>query len=123
MPDPDVSAEEPRASEAVPPPPEGVGLIDEATGLVQTVVDYVRQETGDVVREKIVLPTQQAGATVGLAIGVALVLFLGIAYVTVGAHILLASYIGWPATLFLIGGILIVGSAGIAYFRSRKMQS
>jgi hypothetical protein len=103
-------------------PTEAAGLIDASTELVQTVVDYVRQETGDVVREKIVLPTQRAGGTVGLAIGVALVLFAGIVFVSAGALILLASWIGWPAALFAVGGVLILVSAGIAYARSRSMQ-
>lgn len=102
---------------------EGTGLIDAGAELVQTVVSYVRQETGDVVREKIVLPTQRAGGTVGLAIGVALVLFMGVMFVSAGALILLASWIGWPAALFAVGGVLILASAGIAYARSRSMQS
>jgi hypothetical protein len=103
-------------------PPEPGGFVDAVTDLIETAVTYVRQETGDVVREKVVLPTQKAGATVGLAVGVALVLFLGISYVSSGALILLAQYVGWPAALFIVGGILIVASAGIAYARSRSMQ-
>lgn len=106
-----------------PPAPEGTGLIDAGAELVQTVVSYVRQETGDVVRDKIVLPTQRAGTTVGLAVGVALVLFMGVLFVSAGALILLAQWIGWPAALFAVGGVLILASAGIAYARSRSMQS
>lgn len=123
MPEPDVSASPSPAPGATEPPIESKSLVDQTADLVQTVVTYVRQETGDLVREKVVLPTQKAGATVGLAIGVALLLFLGIGYVSVGALILLASWIGWPAALFLVGGILIVGSASVAYFRARMMQS
>lgn len=119
MPEPDVNVD---PAAAVPPPPEGGSLIDEATGLIETAVTYVRQEANDIVREKVVQPIQSAGATVGLAIGVGLVLALGVGYVSVGALILLAQWLTWPGALFLIGGILIVGSAGIAYFRSRKMQ-
>lgn len=122
MPEPEESAADTHASEPASPPPASASLIDEATGLVQTVVTYVRQETGDVVREKIVRPTQQAGATAGLAIGVGLVLALGIGYVSVGALVLLAAYITWPGALFLVGGVLIVAAAGLAYVRTRKMQ-
>lgn len=116
-------AEATRAAEAAAPSPEGGGLIDALTDLIRTAVAYIRQETGDLVREKVVLPTQKAGATVAMAIGVALVLALGIAFVSVGALILLASWIGWPAALFAIGGVLILGSAGLAYARMRSMQS
>ena len=104
-------------------PPENASLIDAGTELVQTVVTYVRQETGDLVHDKVVLPTQKAGGTVALAIGVALVLFAGLMFVSAGALIVLAGWIGWPAALFAVGGVLIVGSATIAYVRTRSMQS
>jgi hypothetical protein len=107
---------------SVPPPPEGGGLIDASADLVQAVIAYLRQEAGDLVREKIVQPTQKAGAVVALGIGVAVVLSVGILFVSAGALILLATWIGWPAALFAVGGVLILGSAGIAYFRSRSMQ-
>jgi len=104
------------------PPPEGGSLIDDAAGLVETAVAYARQETGDLVREKIVLPTQKAGATVGMAIAIALVVFLGVGFVAVGALILLAEYVGWPAALFIVGGILIAVAGVIGYIRVRSMQ-
>jgi len=114
---PDASAKRPADA-----PPASGGVVDAVTDLIETAVTYVRQETGDVVREKVVLPTQKAGATVGLAVGVGMVLALGVGYVSVGALILLAQYVGWPAALFIVGGILILASAGIAYARSRSMQ-
>jgi len=105
-----------------PNAPENGTLIDAGAELVQTVVTYVRQETGDIVHEKVVLPTQKAGGTVALAIGVALVLFAGLMFVSAGALILLASWIGWPAALFAVGGALIIGAAAIALVRTRSMQ-
>jgi hypothetical protein len=111
-----------RAGEPLPAPPEGGSLVDSGAELIQTVVTYVRQETGDVVREKIVQPTQKAGTTVALAIGVAVVLVTGVLFVSAGALILLAQWIGWPAALFAVGGVLILAAAGIAYARSRSMQ-
>lgn len=107
---------------AVEASPSGGSLVDSIADLLRTFVAYLRQETGDLVRDKVVQPTQRAGATFALAIGVALVLVLGIAFVAVGALILLAQFIGWPAALFLVGGILILGAAGLAYARSRSMQ-
>jgi hypothetical protein len=111
-------AQEPTASA----PPESPNLIEAGTELVQTVVTYVRQETEDIVKEKVVLPTQKAGGTVAMAIGVALVVFLGLIFVSAGALIVLAGWIGWPAALFLVGGVLILGAAGIAYARTRSLQ-
>lgn len=102
---------------------EQPNLIDSATELLQTAVTYVRQETEAVVREKVVLPTQKAGATVGMAIAVALVLFLGVIFISAGALILLAQYVGWPAALFIVGGILIITSITIGAIRMRSLQT
>jgi len=122
MPEPDTTGSS-APTPQTPPPPEGGSLIDAGADFVQSVVTYVRQETGDVVHDKVVLPTQKAGATVALAVGVALVLFMGVLFVSAGALIVLAEWIGWPAALFLVGGVLILVSAGIAYARTRSMQS
>lgn len=102
---------------------EQPGLIDVGTEFVKTAVTYVRQETGDLVREKVVLPTQRAGTTFGLAIGIALVLVLGVGFLSVGLLMLLASWITWPGALILIGVVLVVVSGIIAYIRARSMQS
>lgn len=103
-------------------PDEQPTLLDSATDLLQTAVTYVRQETEGVVREKVVLPTQKAGATVGMAIGVALVLFMGVFFISAGALILLAEYVGWPAALFIVGGVLVAVSAIIGTIRMRSLQ-
>jgi len=125
MPEPSVPGQpesESQAPRAEPRAEEKPNLIDSATDLLQTAVAYVRQETGDVVREKIVLPTQKAGATVGLAIAVALFLFLGVVYVCTGAQILLAQFVGWPVSLFITGGLLIIVALVVASVRMRSMQ-
>lgn len=110
----------------VPEPTEAAAdepsLIDSATELLQTAVAYVRQETGDVVREKIVLPTQKAGSTVALAIAIALMVFLGVMFLSAGALILLAQFVGWPFALFIVGGLLIVISIVTGAVRMRSMQ-
>lgn len=110
------------AEEATPTTERG-SLIDASAELVQSVVDYARQETDDLVHDKVVIPTQKAGATVALAIGIALVLFLGVLFVSAGALILLAEFIGWPAALFAVGGVLVLVAAIIALIRTRSMQT
>lgn len=120
MPEPQYDPAE--SAGTVEPPPRGGSLIDAITDLMQAAVTYIRQETGDLVREKVALPIQKAGMTVALAIGVAISLVVGAIFVGVGVLLLIAQWIGWPASLFLVGGVLILVSAIIAFVRSRSVQ-
>lgn len=111
-----------------PPSPEPEGpqrptVADAIADFVQMFVDYVRQETEGVVRDKVVLPTQKAGQVVAFAMAAAAVLFLGIGYISVAAMMVLAAYVGWPAALFLIGGVLVLGAAGLTGLKMRRMQA
>lgn len=109
----------PRAQESSARP----SVADAVTELVQMSVDYVRQETGDVVREKVVLPTQKAGMVVAFALGAASVLVLGICFIAVGALMLLASFIGWVSALFAVGGFMVLVAAFLTYLKTRSLQS
>lgn len=104
-------------------PPARPSVADAVTELVQMSVDYVRQETGDVVREKVVLPTQKAGMVVAFALGAASVLVLGICFIAVGALMLLASFIGWVSALFAVGGFMVLVAAFLTYLKTRSLQS
>lgn len=106
-----------------PEPPVRPSVADAVTELVQMSVDYVRQETGDVVREKVVLPTQKAGMVVAFALGAASVLVLGICFIAVGALMLLASFIGWVSALFAVGGFMVLVAAFLTYLKTRSLQS
>lgn len=103
--------------------PAGKTIADSIADLIQLFVDYVRQETESVVREKVVLPTQQAGQVVAFALAAAMTLFLGIAFVAVGSLMLLAYFVGWIAALYIVGAVLIAGAAGLSYAKVRKLQS
>lgn len=98
------------------------GLIDASTELVDVAVKYARQEAGDLVREKIVEPTQRAGVTAGLAVAIGLIAALGLAFVSVGVLLVLANAVGWPVALFIIGGVLLIGAAVVAFMRSKKVS-
>lgn len=98
-------------------------IADAIADLVQLFVDYVRQETESVVKEKVVLPTQKAGQVVAFALAAAGALFLGIAYLSVAAMMLLASFVGWPGALAIIGAVLVVGAASLTYMKMRSIQS
>lgn len=105
-----------------PPPPERPTVADGIADLVQLFVDYVRQETDDIMREKVVLPSQKAGQVVAFALAAALVLFLGIGYLSVSAMMLLAHYVGWIAALAIIGAVLVAGAGGLTYAKMRSVQ-
>lgn len=107
---------------AAPEPPERLTVADAVADLIRMFVDYVRQETGDVVHDKVVLPTQKAGQVVAFALAAALVLLLGIGYLSAGFLMLLASFIGWTGALFVTGALLVLGAAGFTYLRIRSTQ-
>ncbi len=108
-------ADEPREAPAP-------NLIDSATDLIGTVVDYARQETGDLVRDKVVMPAQRAGVTVGLAIAIGVLVATGVLFIAVGALLVLAGWLGWPGALFAVGAVLIVAAAIAAAVRSRSVE-
>ena len=111
----DVS-EDQKATDAPP------SVIDAAADLVETVVTYARQEAGDLVHDKAVIPLQMAGTTAALALAIAVAVVMGVMFFAAGALILLAQLIGWPYALFAVGGVLIVVSLVIAIVRLRSVQ-
>lgn len=106
------------AQEGASRPPLSAAIAD----LVQLFVDYVRQETGDIVRDKVVLPTQKAGQVVAFALAAAGVLFLGIGYLSVAAMMLLAQFIGWTGALAAIGAVLVIGALVLTLAKWKRVQ-
>lgn len=107
--------------------PTGVGskertVIDAAADLLQTIVDWLRQEAEGVVREKIVPPIQQLGLTLASASAAAGLAFLGIAFISVGLFMLLGNAIGYPYALLVIGGVLVIGAVVFTAIKMRLMQ-
>ncbi|PKQ16867.1 MAG: hypothetical protein CVT67_03650 [Actinobacteria bacterium HGW-Actinobacteria-7] len=109
-------------SEPQPNPVDRPSLAQAIADLVQMFVDYVRQETGDIVREKVVVPTQVAGQVVAFALAAAGVLLLGIGYLSVAAMMVLADFVGWPSALAIIGGVLVIGAAALTFAKMRRVQ-
>lgn len=123
MAEPRVEAYGPRNQAGeTPPPPESGSLIEASAELVEAAFTYVRQETGDLVREKIVEPTQRAGVSAALAIAIALIAVTGVAFVSVGLLMVLADFVGWPGALLIIGGVLLIAAAVVAIVRSRRAK-
>lgn len=98
------------------------GVADALADFVQLFVDYVRQETGDLVKDKVVSPVQKAGQVVAFALAAAMVLALGVGFVAVGLLLLLAQWLTWPGALFLIGGVLLVAAGLFTFLKMKKVQ-
>ena len=115
---------EPAPDEATaPPPPKPESLIDAIADLMQMVVNYMRQETAGVMRDKVVLPGQQLGQLVAFALAAAGLLFLGIGFIAVAVLLVLAHYLGWPGALTLVGAVLLIGASLFTYLKVRSIQT
>ena len=105
-----------------PSEPKPESLIDAMADLLQMAVNYLRQETAGVMRDKVVLPGQQLGKMVAFALAASFLLALGLAFVSVALLLLLARYLTWPGALGLIGGVLLVGAAVFTTLKVRSTQ-
>jgi len=105
------------------PPPKPESLIDAIADLMQMAVNYMRQETAGVMRDKVVLPGQQLGQLVAFALAAAALLFLGIGFISVAVLLVLAHYLGWPGALALIGAVLLIGAGVFTYLKVRSIQT
>lgn len=97
-------------------------VIDAAADLLQTVVDWLRQEAGAIVHDKIVIPLQRLGLTLSAASAAASLAVLGIAFIAVGLFMLLGEAIGYPFALLVIGGVLVIFSVVFMLIKMRLMQ-
>jgi len=104
-------------------PKTGVeGIIDAVADLLQTAVDWLRQEAAAVVREKIVLPIQRLGLTLASAIAAAALLALGLTFLAVAAFLVLADFVGYPGALGIIGGVYVLASVVFLIIKVRSIQ-
>jgi hypothetical protein len=102
--------------------PEGRTVIDAVADLLQTIVDWLRQEAEAVVREKVVAPLQKLGLTLAAASAAASLAVLALGFIAVGLFMLLGDWIGYPYALLVIGGVLLVGSVVFTVIKMRSMQ-
>ncbi|MDH4139906.1 MAG: hypothetical protein OEV43_04980 [Coriobacteriia bacterium] len=98
------------------------GVIEAIADLLQTIVDWLRQEAEAAVRDKIVFPLQKLGFTLFWAWAAASVAVLGIGFIAVGALILLSEWLTWPGALFAVGGALVLGAAIFTALKMRSME-
>ena len=112
---------QPADEASAPPKPES--LVDAIADLMQMAVNYLRQETAGVMRDKVVLPGQQLGQLIAFALAAAGVLFLSIGFIAVAFLLVLAQYMGWPGALLFVGLILLLGAGLFTYFKVRSIQT
>lgn len=104
-------------------PKSGIeNIIDSVADLLQTFVDWLRQEAAAVVREKVVLPIQRLGLTLASASAAGCLLVVGLIFVAVALFLLLAQAVGYPVALLIIGGVYIIGAAVFLFLKVRLMQ-
>ena len=98
------------------------GIIDAIADLLQMASDWVRQEAASVVREKIVLPIQQLGLTLASASAAGCLLVVGLIFIAVALFLILASYVGYPGALLIIGGVYLIASLVFLVIKVRSVQ-
>lgn len=104
-------------------PKTGVeGIIDAVADLLQTLVDWLRQEAAAIIREKIVQPIQRLGLTLASAAAAAFLLAIGLVFIAVALFLLLAQLVGYPGALLIIGGVYVLASAVFLFIKVRSMQ-
>ncbi|HEY3318144.1 MAG TPA: phage holin family protein [Coriobacteriia bacterium] len=104
-----------------PPPPARPKLIDAVIDLLETVRDWVRQELGDAVHDKVAVPLQRVGVTIGSAFAAGCLLVVGLIFVAIALLLILAKFLTWPGALGLIGAVFLIGAAIFLYVKSRSM--
>lgn len=95
-------------------------VVDAIADLLQTFVDYLRQEADTLVRDKLAIPMQKVGLVIAWAMAASMVFVLGVGFISVGVLLVLADWLGWPGALFAVGGVLV---AGFVVFTALKMRS
>ncbi|MBN1192899.1 MAG: phage holin family protein [Coriobacteriia bacterium] len=104
-------------------PKTGVeGIIDAVADLLQTVVDWLRQEAAAVVREKVVLPVQRLGLTLASAVAAGALLVFGLMFIAVALFLLLAEWVSYPGALLIIGGVYVLVSLVFLVIKVRLIQ-
>ena len=102
--------------------PEERTVAQAAADLLQTLVDWLRQEAEAIVRDKIVGPLQRLGLTIASGMAAAALLVFGLGFIAVGLLLLLAQWLTWPGALLATGGVLVLGSVIFTVLKMKNIQ-
>ncbi|MDI6843233.1 MAG: hypothetical protein QMC94_02375 [Anaerosomatales bacterium] len=97
-------------------------IIDAIADLLQTVVDWLRQEAEAAVRDKVVAPLQRLGLTLASALAAAMLGAFGLVLLGIAAFIFLGERITYPGALALVGGIYLLAAGVFLIVKARTMQ-
>ena len=106
-----------------PPAPERENVVDAIADLLQMLVNWLRQEAAGIMRDKVVLPGQQLGMVIAFAFAAAALLVIGLGFLFVAFLMVLASYIGWPGALAVVGTAILIGAGVLTYLKMRSIQT
>lgn len=105
-----------------PKPADERTVIDAVADLLQTIVDWLRQEAEAVVKEKVVLPLQGLGFTLFFGLAASGLMMAGALMLSIASLLLMARYLTWPGALGAIGVVLLIFSGVAFFFRVRTTQ-
>jgi len=97
-------------------------IIDAVADLLQTAVDWLRQEASSLVQEKVVQPVQRVGLTLVSAFAAALLMAVALTFIAVAAFLYLASSLGYPGALLVVGLVLLIAAGVFLVIKARSMQ-
>jgi hypothetical protein len=128
MSDVDGSPADPYVAPPEPPVPEEPviereSIVDAVADLLQMIVNYLRQETAGLMRDKVVLPGQQLGMLIAFAMAAAALLVIGLCFLFVAFLMILAGFVGWPAALAIVGAAILIGAGVLTYLKMRSIQT
>lgn len=104
-------------------PPTTYDQIVEATAdLLRSASDWVRQEAGSTVREKVVAPLQRLGLTLAAAYTAANLLLIGVALLLVAALVHFGQSFGYAAVLAVMGACLLLAALAAFALMWARMQ-
>lgn len=105
-------------------PREGAvsSIIDAVADLLQSTAHWLRQEAGDIVRERVVLPLQRLGLTLASASAAGCLAAFGLAFIAVAGFLFLAQWLTYPGALLAVGGVLVLVSVVFTVVKMRWIQ-
>jgi hypothetical protein len=104
-----------------PPAPERPSIIDAVVDLLQTTVDWLKQEAETTVREKVALPLQKVGLAIGSMAAAGCLLVVGLIFVAIALFMWLGRLITYPGAFMLVGVVYLIGAGVFLVIKSRSM--
>lgn len=106
----------------MPSPEERPAIIDALADLLQLASDWVRQEAGAVMHDKVVIPLQKLGLTLASASASGCALVMGLVFIAVALFMFIGGAIGYPLAFLIVGLVYVIVSVVFLFIKVRMMQ-